>query len=375
MTQTNPLRELWFWERIISPHNAWLLVDLARQGTEVVYVTEQLMSEERTRHGWSPPPLPGVRSVLVSSPADVDKQVAAAPADSIHICDGIRSNGLVGHAQLKLAQRGLRQWVVMETVDDNGWLGIVKRLEYTRLFWVWRKRLEGVLTSGYTTGPWVIHRGMAEDRVYPFAYFLKKNAAPEKAVYQQSRRFRFLYVGQIIERKRIDLLIKTLSKIREADFELVIVGSGPLDGQLRQLAESLLPGRVFWRGTLPIDAVPHEMAQADCLVLPSRHDGWGAVVSEAMMVGTPVICSDRCGATGVVKASGSGGVFPTDSFEALVAELEKVVSKGRVTTKERLALSGWAQCLAADSGARYLLQIFAHVAGQGPRPLPPWDAE
>jgi hypothetical protein len=56
--------------------------------------------------------------------------------------------------------------------------------------------------------------------------------------------------------------------------------------------------------------VPRAMAQADCLVLPSIHDGWGAVASESLMVGTPVVCSDACGVAGVVQASGVGGVFP-----------------------------------------------------------------
>ena len=41
--------------------------------------------------------------------------------------------------------------------------------------------------------------------------------------------------------------------------------------------------------------------QADNLVLPSSHDGWGAVTTEALMVGTPVICSDTCGSSLIVK--------------------------------------------------------------------------
>jgi hypothetical protein len=40
----------------------------------------------------------------------------------------------------------------------------------------------------------------------------------------------------------------------------------------------MLPGRVSFRGLLPISNIPGHMAAADCLVLPSSHDGWGAVV-------------------------------------------------------------------------------------------------
>ena len=69
------------------------------------------------------------------------------------------------------------------------------------------------------------------------------------------------------------------------------------------LAASLLPNRVQWFGKFPMSEVAKKMADADCLVLPSLHDGWGAVVSEALIAGTPVICSDACGSAGVVEAS------------------------------------------------------------------------
>lgn len=59
-----------------------------------------------------------------------------------------------------------------------------------------------------------------------------------------------------------------------------------------------------------MDAARACMARADVLVLPSWHDGWGAVVSEALMAGTPAIASDACGSAGVVRASGVGGGVP-----------------------------------------------------------------
>ena len=57
---------------------------------------------------------------------------------------------------------------------------------------------------------------------------------------------------------------------------------------------------------------------ADCLVLPSKHDGWGTVVSEALISGVPAICSDTCGVAEVVKLSNYGGVFKSGNIEDLV---------------------------------------------------------
>lgn len=374
MNKTNTSkRVIWFWERIISPHNAWFLVALTEQGAEVVYVTEEVMSADRVEQGWSPPPLSGVRSVLVQTRAAVDALIAQAPVASIHLCDGIRGNGLIGYAQQGLAARGLRQWMVMETVDDSGWFGILKRCEYRRLFWVWRNRLQGILTSGHRTRRWVIDRGAEAHKIFPFAYFLP-HAEMEPGVPQvENRPFRFLFVGQFVELKRLDLLIASLEKVQRSDCELVVIGSGPLEKELRQRAESALGDRLRWVGKLPIAKVPKEMARADCLVLPSRHDGWGAVVSEALMVGTPVICSDRCGSAGVVRASGHGGVFRSGSLVELGVEVNEMLNRGRLAADQRSALAHWAESLGAAAGATYLLRILDHTEGFIPRPAPPWD--
>lgn len=364
--------EVWFWQRIVSPHMAGLAAALARQGCEVTYVAEQLMSEDRARQGWSPPDLGGARLVLAPSTDAVAELIKTAPADSTHVCQGIRNNGRVGWAQRALARRGLRQWVVMETVEDSGWRGVLKRLEYRRLFATWRGRIEGVLATGYRTPDWVVARGVPMERVFPFAYFLPDEPVLPAQNNERTGRFRFVFVGQFIERKRLDLLISALAALSQDDFELAVIGAGPLESKLRAVAEAALPGHVVWHGQLPIHGVPQVIANADCLVLPSRHDGWGAVVSEALMVGTPAICSERCGSAGVVQASGQGGVFRRGDLAGLVGQLERMLLKGCLSGEERRALSAWGRALGAEAGACYLLDVFTYSAHGGTQPLPPW---
>lgn len=349
-----------------------LATQLASQGCDVTYVAEQPMSADRVEQGWLVPKLNGVRLKFAPDAGAISTLVASAPDDSIHICQGIRANGLVGQAEVALKARGLRQWIVMETVDDAGWRGAIKRLEYHRLFRIWRKHLRGVLAIGHATPDWIAARSLPENRVFPFAYFLKDVGPNERLVRKQRERFRFAFVGQFMERKRLDLLLETLHKVSTRDFELAVVGSGPLEAMLRAKSEQLLPGRVHWIGCLPLNEVPAEMANADCLVLPSRHDGWGAVVSEALMVGTPVICSNACGAAGVVQASGKGGVFRNGDREDLIDNLKRVLSRGLVQEADRTSLARWASCLGAKAGALYLLDILEADGGFAERPLPPW---
>ena len=100
--------------------------------------------------------------------------------------------------------------------------------------------------------------------------------------------------------------------------------------------------------------VPVQINRVDCLVLPSHHDGWGAAASEALMTGTPVICSDNCGSSIVVKASGVGGVFLSNNVKALATILKKQYNAGKLTINERKKIARWARCLGAMAGAKYL---------------------
>lgn len=369
------MAEIWFWQQIISPHMAVLAAALARRGARVTYVAQSAMSAARATQGWQPPALPGVDVRQVSTEADMQALVAQTPAHAMHVCEGIRANGLVRAAQAALARHGRTFWVVMETVEDVGARGLVKRALYRWLFWRWRQQMQGVLSIGRHTPAWLVARGVPADKIFPFTYFLADAApAPLVPAANEGDTVRILFVGQLIERKRVDLLIAALAQSAEVQprFTLQIIGAGPLEGALRAQAEQLPGQRVQWLGQLPMPEVRRRMAEADCLVLPSRHDGWGAVVSEALMAGTPAICSDRCGAAEVVLASGIGGVFASGEQAALAALLAERMAQGRQTVAERAELAQWAQSLGAEAGAGYLLAIFSYDKAGGVRPSPPW---
>lgn len=352
-----------------------LAAALARNGCKVTYVAEKVMSDDRAKQGWSCPELGRAHLELAPRAEDVELLVRLAPVDAVHICQGIRANGLVRTAQRSLTERRLRYWVVMETVDNSGWRGFLKRLEYTRLILQRRKGVEGILAIGKDTNKWVVDRGMPQQKVFPFAYFLP-DEIPQREWFSecQTGRFQLIFVGQFIELKRLDLLITSLARLGRSDVELTVVGSGCLEEELRSAAEAALPGRVRWLGRISSDKVQQVIAGADCLVLPSKHDGWGAVVSEALMVGTPVICSDACGAAEVVRASRTGGIFRSGNRLQLSQLLEAIIDTGRQSRQARAGLAAWAKSLGAGVGASYFLGLLDHSRNGGTRPIPPWEA-
>lgn len=368
-------REIWLWQRIVSPHMAGLATALASRGHKVVYIAEESMSQARTHQGWLAPEMAGVQLELCPTPGEMASLARSAAPYAIHICQGIRANGHVGEAQRALAALERRQWIVMETVEDAGLRGAVKRVIYGALFRRRRKHVEAVLATGAETTAWVAARGMPTNRVFPFAYFLPNANCTQSAKRERAQHFRLIYVGQLIERKRVDFLLDVLARVESKNIELTVVGSGPQEEALRTRAEQLLGSRLRWLGSLPMDEVPAELAAADCLVLPSRHDGWGAVVSEALIAGTPAICSDHCGAAEAVRASSYGDVFRSGDADDLARCIDNAINRGRLEVGETDNLMRWAHSLTAPAGAAYVEAIARYLDHETPAPAPPWRGD
>lgn len=114
----------------------------------------------------------------------------------------------------------------------------------------------------------------------------------------------FLFVGQMIERKGVDLLTEAYAQYRQEvahPWDLWCVGQGPL--------RSVFDGRdgVRTMGSLRPEECAQAMAQAGALVLPSRWDHWGVVIHEAVCAGLPVVASRSCGASIELVQDGYNG--------------------------------------------------------------------
>ena len=351
---------IWFWQQMVTPHMAALASALATRGFKVIYVANEILSKKRSNQGWEKSKLEKAKLLLARSKDDVIRYALYAPKNSIHLCQGLRGNGLIKYAQKVIRKRNLSHWVMVETIDDIGLLGTIKRIVYRLLFFYWYKKITGVLAIGRNTPEWFIARGIDRNRIYPFAYFLKEPKTKRllKLSIKKKLPFKFVFIGELIKLKKVDLLIKSIAALKSKEIELWIVGSGPEEKYLKSLANLLLSKiKVKWLGVVPNKEIPNIIYQANCLVLPSRHDGWGAVVSESLMVGTPVICSDKCGSSVVVQASGVGGVFTANNQQSLIVSLRTQLRKGHLSTKERKKIIEWSKCLNATSGAKYLESI------------------
>ncbi len=363
-----------FWQSIVSPHMAHLADELGAQA-RVTYVAAVEMAPDRARQGWARPDLKNLRLRLLDGADAGACPLADFATDAVHLTEGVRGNGYVAAVIRSLRHRHARWGVMMETIDERSGRGPFKRLLYAWHLGRAAAQPDFVLAIGEKLKPWLVARGVPAEKIFEFAYFLPPMPGGLAFGAQPGKVFRLGFLGQMIQRKRVDVLIDALAGLLEFPFECVAIGTGPLEARLRARALAKLgPERFRLLGRLPMAEARACLGTLDCLVLPSDHDGWGAVVSEALMVGVPAICSDACGAAGVVRASGVGGVFPKGDVLALRAQLRRVFTQQPPGIEQRQALASWAHCLGSVAGARYLAAILDAVYHGAARPLPPWQA-
>jgi glycosyltransferase involved in cell wall biosynthesis len=143
------------------------------------------------------------------------------------------------------------------------------------------------------------------------------------------RRRYVLFVGRLDDEiKRISTLVRSFAALNAAhpDVDLLVVGNGRDADRLKKLGDTLVPGRVRFMGWISnIDDKARVYSVADCLVLPSKREGFPTVVGEAMACGTPVVASDVGGIPEIVRNDDTGWLIPPGDRDALVARLTLVL--------------------------------------------------
>jgi glycosyltransferase involved in cell wall biosynthesis len=132
---------------------------------------------------------------------------------------------------------------------------------------------------------------------------------------------RVLSVGRLVPDKNLALLIEAFAAggFEAGEAELELCGTGPLEGELRALAERLgVPVR--FRGYAAPDELPRVYAEADVLALVSTYEPFGVAAREAAAAGLALICTERAGAAGDVAVEGENALLVDPSDGAAVTE-------------------------------------------------------
>ena len=139
--------------------------------------------------------------------------------------------------------------------------------------------------------------------------------------------FTFVSVGNLIERKAMDITIRGFAeccKIKH-NAKLVVIGDGPQREALEKLVDELdLRDKLEFTGRLERNEIKTIFLKSDCFVLMSRNETFGVVYIEAMASGLPVIAT-RCGGPESFVNEENGILVDVDSVDQLVEAMKKML--------------------------------------------------
>jgi len=146
------------------------------------------------------------------------------------------------------------------------------------------------LTLSKASQKQLINWGVNSNKLSVYRYWINLNLF--KVTQAKNKQFTVLFVGRLITKKGIKLLIKTAKKMPYIDFNFI--GTGPLEKYLKN--HSIKFKNINFLGKIDNKLLPQYYSQSHLLCVPSLYqEGFGRVVMESVACGTPVLASNLGG--------------------------------------------------------------------------------
>jgi glycosyltransferase involved in cell wall biosynthesis len=241
-----------------------------------------------------------------------------------------------------LTMMGLSRKSAFIMVNDGGFVETTRRPTQWLRWNLVGRRCFGVMTPGEAGRRYMLAWGFPAKRIYnsylshaveSFAAYresaqaIKDKEEIRRTLEVKSADILSLCVSRLLDWKRLEDLaesIKYLPKHIQERLTLLLIGDGPHTAPLRTF-QSMTDIRFKWISSIPYDDMKKYYAASNFLVLPSEGDIWGLVVNEALSMGKPVICTNRIGASELVKDNWNGFKVTVRSPKALAQAIEVLV--------------------------------------------------
>ena len=149
--------------------------------------------------------------------------------------------------------------------------------------------------------------------VIPYGTHPAKGPLPTRSA---SGKLRVLFVGALSQAKGLGYLLDAVAKL-ESQIEFTLVGRRVSP----TVPASSLLNKYHWIASLPHDELLQEMSRHDVLVLPSLHEGFGMVMTEAMAQGLVVITTPNTAGPNLITDGIDGFLVPIRSAAAIEEKL------------------------------------------------------
>lgn len=248
---------------------------------------------------------------------------------------------------------------------DNQWRGTWKqRLGVIGSPWYVRRLYDAAFLPGERQACYARRLGFSDDRIWHGLYC--PDTATLDALSEIPRSVlprEFGYVGRLSPEKGIHDLLEAYEIYRASSTDpwaLHVAGAGPLSPELDRHESATRSGFV------QPAALGEWMNGIRCLIVPSRFEPWGVVISEAAWAGLPIIATNACGAVPHLVHDFANGRVPRTGDVRSLAECMTYVAS--LSDDERLAMGQVSRGLASPyTPARWADTVLARSAELLPR--------
>ncbi|MBE2225661.1 MAG: glycosyltransferase family 4 protein, partial [Anaerolineae bacterium] len=141
---------------------------------------------------------------------------------------------------------------------------------------------------------------------------------------QQPGALRLLFVGNVMARKGLHVLIGALAQLPEMDWRLAVVGETAVSPSYTrriqaQIEAANVSDRIAFHGAVSDADLAYHYRRSHLLAVPSQYEGFGIVYLEGMSFGLPAI-GTTSGAAGEIIQDGENGVLVREGETAVLSQ-------------------------------------------------------
>jgi len=376
------------WQSLLTDHQYFTWLEMQKLGHEIQYILGKHIDEEREKQGWNRVNLQNLNVFFLSNKKwwKEGKSILLENADAVHIFGGFWADRRFFPLILFALHHNIRIAIMNESYseDNSGYLSeeqrFISSIKVLLRPFLYRIAIKLINAISKQNRPCLLpigskamyqfsRAGFKKEQIFPFGYFVPRQQEICSVQPNNETPLKLIFIGSLIQRKGLDIAVRSVDKINcksmKTQILLDVYGYGNPENWISDSVRG-----ISYKGMIPFGSTQTIISRYDYLILPSRHDGWGVVVNEALLQGIPVIVSDQVGAKCLIENSLAGRIFPSNNQDALVCLLDELKTKSNIFKKHKENAEMLSNKILPGPAAEYLqdvLNYYYYRSGQYPK--------